>query len=332
MRSPRDKTRKKDENEFQQRTFADRSEAEAFVATLAKSISSPRFEGDPDEFHFSYAGGSLGRCGLHRGSHSQLSFKVTRADEYHIVLPLKEGGRFTGAHGTDEVAAGRSGILLPPRVEGRFDVRAGTAGISLIASSTSVRARAEALVGDDGRLGPAQEGAAMLNHSDPVVKTLVRNVSGVFHEMQNLSHIGLPSLAAANFDDLLLGFASAIIWPSVRTRVSSRVADPGPAVVKRARDFIDAHAAEPIRLSELARALGVGLRSLQIGFRRHVGCSPREYLMNCRLQLARSRLLAGPSTKVSTVAFDCGFSDLAVFSAKYRQMFGELPSETLRKR
>ncbi|MET0567876.1 MAG: AraC family transcriptional regulator [Hyphomicrobiaceae bacterium] len=333
MRKPHDNAHNSVSGAFQNRTFADKAEAEAFLSNIADSISAAHFEGTPSEFHLSYAGGALGHCDLHRGTHSKLSFKITRADEYHIVLPLKQGARFTGGHGTSDVVAGRSAILLPPRLEGHFDVQGGTTGFSLIAPATSVAARAGGLIGDDGKLGSPHQTAVMLDHADPVVKTLVRNVSNVFHEMQNLSHIGLSSLAAANFDDLLLGLASAIIWPSVRSRAGGRVTDPGPAVVQRARDFIDAHASEPIRLADLARVLGVGLRSLQTGFRRHVGCSPREYLMNCRLQLARSRLLSASSgTKVSTVAFDCGFSDLAVFSAKYRLVFGELPSETLRRR
>jgi AraC-like DNA-binding protein len=333
MRKPQGGARNSSLRAFQQRTFADKSEAEAFLSGIADSISEARFEGEPAEFNFSYAGVSLGRCDLHRGAHSKLSFKITRADEYHVVLPVKQGARFTGTRGSSEVIAGRSAILLPPRLEGHFDVQGGTAGFSLIASAASVATRAADLIGDDGRLGTPLPTAVMLDHADPVVRTLVRNVSNVFHEMQSLSHIGLSSLASANFDDLLLGLASAIIWPSVQSRAGRRATDPGPAIIQRARDFIDAHASEAIRLGDLARVLGVGLRSLQSGFRRHVGCSPREYLMNCRLQLARSRLLsADPSTKVSTVAFDCGFSDLAVFSTKYRLMYGELPSETLRRR
>lgn len=318
---------------FYDRAIADQAEAEAFVSGLAESISEARFEGEPREFHFTYAGGSLGSCDLHRGLHSKLSFRVTRADEYHIVLPLKQGVVFAERSATTEVVAGRFGLLLPPRVEGRLTAQSGTSGFSLIAPAASVAMRAADMIGDSTKLGSPQTGALRLDYTDPVVKSLARNVSTVFHEMQNLSHIGLSSLASANFDDLLLGFASAIVWPSVRKHVGSRVADPGPAIIQRARDFIDAHAAEPIRLAELARALGVGLRTLQSGFRRHVGCSPREYLMSCRLQLARSRLLAShPNTRVSTVAFDCGFSDLAVFSTRYRQMFGELPSQTLRGR
>jgi transcriptional regulator GlxA family with amidase domain len=57
------------------------------------------------------------------------------------------------------------------------------------------------------------------------------------------------------------------------------------------------------------------------------------YLMTCRLELARNRLLSvGEGTTVTQIALGCGFSDMTVFARKYREQFGERPSETLRRR
>lgn len=317
---------------FQETTFVHRGEAEAFLSQITDSISAVRFEGEVHEFHMSYAGGSLGRCDLHRGAHSRLSFDVKRADEYHIIFPTKHLVRFTGREGVHEAVAGRSAILLPPGSEGRGETPMGAHGISLITSATALCAYAEKLMGK-GQRPDDQKAALTFDLVDPIVATLSRNVSAVFHEMLHLASSGLSPLASANFDDLLLGLAAATIWPGIRNRFSGGAGEPPSAVVRRARDFIQAHATEPLRLADLARDLGVGLRALQIGFKRYLGCSPREYLMACRLQLARTRLLAADATtKVVTVAYECGFTDLAVFSAKYRQTFGELPSETLRRR
>ena len=187
MRKPKSGASESDARPFRQRLFADKTEAEVFLSGIADSISEAQFDGDAGEFFLSYAGGSLGHSDLHRGNHSKLSFRITRADEYHIVLPLTHGARFTGRTGTIEVVAGRTGILLPPRLEGRFDVQAGTSGFSLIASVTSVAVRAGELIGSDGGLGSPRGAPVVLDHADPIVKTLVRNVSNVFHEMQNCS-------------------------------------------------------------------------------------------------------------------------------------------------
>ena len=88
-------------------TFADRDEAETFLSTIADGISDARFPGDPQEFYLRYQGVSLGDCDLHRGDHSELVLNMTRADEYHFMLPQRHGLRFTRDDGAtlDGVAA-----------------------------------------------------------------------------------------------------------------------------------------------------------------------------------------------------------------------------------
>jgi AraC-like DNA-binding protein len=80
----------------------------------------------------------------------------------------------------------------------------------------------------------------------------------------------------------------------------------------------------------VAAELGIGIRALQAGFRRQVGYSPRQYLIRCRLDLARARLLSpAPLDTVSSIAIDCGFLNLGLFASRYRRTYGELPSQTL---
>jgi len=48
------------------------------------------------------------------------------------------------------------------------------------------------------------------------------------------------------------------------------------------------------------------------------------------LQRAKQMLMEpNQRTSVSTVAFKCGFGNLGHFAKDFREMFGELPSETL---
>ncbi|MEE4380239.1 MAG: helix-turn-helix transcriptional regulator [Candidatus Competibacteraceae bacterium] len=106
-----------------------------------------------------------------------------------------------------------------------------------------------------------------------------------------------------------------------------------PYNVKRARDHIHAHAHESITLKDLASSAGCGYRALQMAFNDAFGLSPMTYLKTVRLTRAREALLTSDgSTTVADVAKQWGFSDLGRFSQSYRLMFGELPSETLRKR
>lgn len=106
-----------------------------------------------------------------------------------------------------------------------------------------------------------------------------------------------------------------------------------PASVYRAERYIDAHLSEPITLDDIARAARVPCRTLLDNFRRFRETSPMRYLRERRLALARERLLAGaPDATVLGVLLDCGVGHVGRFAAEYSARYGELPSETLRRR
>ena len=105
-----------------------------------------------------------------------------------------------------------------------------------------------------------------------------------------------------------------------------------PAAFKRARECLEAEAAEPLNLEKLARVSGIGVRSLQLGFKRHFGVSISEVLQEIRLQHLNARLLnARPGERITDIAFDLGFTHLSRMASVYRAKFGESPSATLRK-
>jgi AraC-like DNA-binding protein len=105
-----------------------------------------------------------------------------------------------------------------------------------------------------------------------------------------------------------------------------------PVSTRRARDYIHAHAAELPTVAEIAAAAGVGVRALARGFDKHLGTSPLRYLQDYRLDRVREALLAsGPDTTVTRIALDWGFLHLGTFAIRYRERFGETPSQTLRR-
>jgi AraC-like DNA-binding protein len=88
--------------------------------------------------------------------------------------------------------------------------------------------------------------------------------------------------------------------------------------------------AHPIYSSDLARQLGVSVRTMHDAVQRYRGMSLHRYLRLRRLWLVRQRLVAGThSVKAAALAF--GFWHLSDFSRSYRVQFGETPSETLAK-
>ena len=172
---------------------------------------------------------------------------------------------------------------------------------------------------------------SQIDATTPLGTSLAHAMKTAMAEVASLDCAGLGAFASHGHSELLCNLAVGCLFPEI-TKVSNRRAnDCGPAKIRRARDYIRHHAAEPIELTRLASELGISMRALQENFQRCYACAPRQYLRTCRLDLARRQLLTSGQPKcVTEIALACGFGDLSHFSAKYRDAYGELPSETLR--
>lgn len=105
-------------------------------------------------------------------------------------------------------------------------------------------------------------------------------------------------------------------------------------LVGRAEAFIQERADDrSLTVSELAQALGVGMRALQAAFQAHRRQTPLAYLRQVRLAQVRQELLeAASDDTVTELALAHGFFHLGRFAQQYKAQFGESPSDTLRAR
>ena len=105
-----------------------------------------------------------------------------------------------------------------------------------------------------------------------------------------------------------------------------------PRHVKRAIDYIDSHLHEEIHVSDLVDVSGASIRSLFAGFKQFTSMTPLEYVRNRRLHKVREDLkCARPGERVADIATRWGFTHLGRFSASYQELFGERPSDALRR-
>jgi AraC-like DNA-binding protein len=104
-------------------------------------------------------------------------------------------------------------------------------------------------------------------------------------------------------------------------------------IVARFEGFLEANPDQPLYLTEICAAIGVAERTLRAACEEHLGMGPIRYLSLRRMHLVRRALLrADPSTAtVTRLATDHGFWELGRFSVAYRALFGESPSESLRR-
>ncbi len=105
------------------------------------------------------------------------------------------------------------------------------------------------------------------------------------------------------------------------------------AVITRFEAFLEANPERAIYLTEICAAIGVAERTLRAACEEHLGMGPIRFLTLRRMHLVRrALLLAQPSeATVTRIVTDQGFWELGRFSVAYRALFGESPSETLRR-
>jgi AraC family ethanolamine operon transcriptional activator len=105
------------------------------------------------------------------------------------------------------------------------------------------------------------------------------------------------------------------------------------SLATRARDYLKAHNWRAVFQADLCAELDISDRSLRRLFVDHFGMSPGRYLRLLRLNQARRALrsVEQPAANVTEVGMRYAFFDLGRFAADYRDLFGELPSSTLRK-
>lgn len=102
-------------------------------------------------------------------------------------------------------------------------------------------------------------------------------------------------------------------------------------LVKQLERYMLAHLDQPLTIEQLCTIAGISERSLNNYFHDLLDMSPMAYFKALRLNRVRSALkLANPKIgNVASIAKQWGFQHMGYFSADYKAMFGESPSETL---
>ncbi len=246
--------------------------------------------GKPDAFSMSLTAAKLGCLVL--STVRVRGWSLTRPMENlaNISIPIagmmkhRSGNRSYEVSARDPAAVGRPFEMLQAKFQEG-------AAIVLHAPIEALIERAEQLT--DGSLSgsPVSQMADRVDLCAPVGESLARTLKTAISEVTALNSAGLGSLVAKGYEDSLTNLAAAALFPCIFEASGRPISACGSAAIRFARDFIKEHAAEPIRLSKLASDMGLPMRTLQENFRRVFGSSPREWLLECRLESARQRLI-----------------------------------------
>ncbi|GFM38499.1 transcriptional regulator [Desulfovibrio psychrotolerans] len=101
-----------------------------------------------------------------------------------------------------------------------------------------------------------------------------------------------------------------------------------PRAVRLAREYLDAHSAEDVRLEVLALHAGLSPYHLSRVFCRTLGMPPHAYLTQRRVFHARA--LLATDTPLADIALTCGFADQSHLTRQFKRVLG-VPPGALRK-
>lgn len=260
---------------------------------------------------------------------------------YHEHYPLR-------THLTGELLGNRFGLALPVRGPSirfsgeemdncrlasamtgeQMDVHAGP-GLKQIVVLVD-QSKLLALGEDIGLPRSVQEALSPGRSTMPLVAkpALVESLSLRVQDLLRSAAAGTLNVPQPDFEDWVYSEILSIV--DVKDLPPGR--PPAAVLVRRATELADANAG-PLRMARLCAMLHVSPSTLTKAFKSVTGVNPHTFFMRRRLNQARSILLRADSEgeKVTSVASGLGFTELGRFAVRYRQMFGESPSQTLRR-
>jgi AraC-like DNA-binding protein/ligand-binding sensor protein len=99
-----------------------------------------------------------------------------------------------------------------------------------------------------------------------------------------------------------------------------------PPVITRAKEYIQEHQTENLRLGHVAKAVNTSTFYFCKMFKKVTGINFTDYLSRVRIEKAKN-LLLNPNLRVSEIAFEVGFQSLTHFNRVFKKILGHSPTE-----
>lgn len=222
-------------------------------------------------------------------------------------------GKALGKNDAAVMAAGSVGFLKSPR-----DLRMCTVSVP--------QAQLESALWDYGHC----ELSSVLSECGvtPFPRSVIQNLKGILNAVTCSKLEMKGKLAHLEVEDRILQAICEGLF-SQEYEVTGR---ERTKYVFQAREYIDAHLGDVLRVGRIASNVGVSGRTLELAFREVVGVTVVDYIRTRRLNRARQLLLSRQQSRnpVTEAAIQSGLFHLGHFSRDYKQLFGEAPSQTLK--
>ncbi|MBA3707880.1 MAG: helix-turn-helix transcriptional regulator [Planctomycetes bacterium] len=127
--------------------------------------------------------------------------------------------------------------------------------------------------------------------------------------------------------ELLVFVTRCSIASRERATGSFRLRTPVRSEFQELLSWMQSHLGDPLSLAEMAQRVGLSPAHFAVAFKREVGQTPLEHLTELRIEEASRRLSEDPTTAITGIALDLGFSSSQYFSLVFRKTKGCTPRE-----
>lgn len=249
---------------------------------------------------------------------------------YHLNLTTAghtSGSREDGRRA--ETDAGSSGLLLMPDRDCTVKWSSDAEQLILRFSRTRLENHAADLLGQN--IGEPVEFDFGVDLTTARGRSLLASAEFMAAEMNRVGGIADNPLIVEQLES----FVMSNLLLAVPNTYTKTLATPAPTVnlgrLKPVVDFMEANADEAISPAELARVGHMSIRTLHASFQQVLQTTPMDYLRRIRMERVRTELISNPDpdVKITDLAARWGFYHPSRFAARYRETYGELPSETV---
>jgi len=141
----------------------------------------------------------------------------------------------------------------------------------------------------------------------------------------NLFQNAISHFSAEGCDLFCMSAAYELLNEAAAAFFETRPAPPRRML--RCKEYLDENICDTaLRVSDLAAMCGVSEVYFRAEFKKFYGASPLEYIKKRRIEIARQLLSTG-LYNVTQVAERAGFDSVSYFSAEFRRLTGETPSQ-----
>jgi AraC family transcriptional regulator len=166
-----------------------------------------------------------------------------------------------------------------------------------------------------------------VSHRDPVLRGVAEALLPLFRTPDLVNRLFVDHLM------LTVGHHITSRYGGVRPVTPRAFGGLTPTQERRAKELLTQTISREVPLRDVARECGLSLVSFSRAFRKTVGIPPHRWVIQQRIELAKTMLLGG-SMSLAEVAFECGFSDQSHFTRFFTGAVGVSPGfwrQTVRK-